>query len=193
MKVNEVREYMLQRFRKELSDKLSYHSIIHIIDVLQSSGRLAEAEGLNDYEKDLLATAVLFHDAGFLYQMNRHEEKSCEIARDVLKDYGYSQLEIEKICGMIMATRIPQTPYNKLEEIICDADLDYLGRDDFWSTGNKLFEELRFFGIVGDVNEWNTLQVSFLEKHHYFTETAKRERERLKNTHLDEVKRKINQ
>ena len=35
------------------------------------------------------------------------------------------------------ATKIPQTPLTKLEEIICDADLDYLGREDFFEISRS--------------------------------------------------------
>ena len=92
---------------------------------------------------------------------------------------------------MIMATQIPQTPHNKLEQIICDADLDYLGRDDFFTIGNKLFDELCMYGIINTELEWNKLQVRFLEKHHYFTPSAKKIRKAKKAENLALIKSKI--
>ena len=65
------------------------------------------------------------------------------MAREILPAYGLTRDQIDTICGMIMATRIPQSPSNQLERILCDADLDYLGRDDFYEIGGRLFEELR--------------------------------------------------
>jgi hypothetical protein len=85
---------------------------------------------------------------------------------------------------MIMATRIPQTPHNLLEEIIADADLDYLGRDDFWTIGNKLFTELQMYSIIQTEDEWNRLQIKFLEQHHYFTRTAIETRKQKKDEYM---------
>ena len=112
----------------------------------------------------LLLTAVLFHDSGFLKQQKEHERVGCDIAREYLPEYDYSPEQVEMICGMIMATKIPQTPHNKLEQIICDADLDYLGRDDFFTIGNKLYDELCMYGIISTELEWNKLQVRFPRK-----------------------------
>jgi hypothetical protein len=82
--------------------------------------------------------------------------------RENLPSFGYSEADITTICGMIMATRIPQSPANLLESILCDADLDYLGRDDFKKIGQTLFEEFTEYSILHDEQAWNRLQVSFL-------------------------------
>ncbi|MCY1378022.1 hypothetical protein D3C87_1448270 [compost metagenome] len=92
---------------------------------------------------------------------------------------------------MIMATRIPQMPQNLLEEILADADLDYLGRDDFFTIGDRLYEELSVFGMVSNEWDWNVLQVKFLEAHHYFTDTAIRLRKQKKEENLQKIKDKL--
>ena len=92
---------------------------------------------------------------------------------------------------MIMATKVPQQPQNHLEQIICDADLDYLGRDDFFIIGDKLFAELSVYGILNTEEEWNKLQVRFLEAHNFFTKTAIKTRKKRKDKHLRMVKSKL--
>ena len=116
---------------------------------------------------------------------------TADIAAEYLPDFGYTPEQIEKIRGMIMATKIPQSPKNHLEEIICDADLDYLGRDDFFAIGDKLFAELNMYGIIDSENDWNKLQVTFLEKHNYFTKSAIKNRKAKKEEHLQLIKSKI--
>jgi predicted metal-dependent HD superfamily phosphohydrolase len=187
MKLKEATHYIFQRMENELPSNLYYHSVIHVKDVMHSARQLAEMEGINEYEKELLFTAVSFHDCGFIYQTGNHEEKGCEIAQEILPQFDYTNEEIARICGMIMATKIPQTPNNILEEIICDADLDYLGRDDFWAIGDKLFQELTELGIIQNENEWNKLQQRFLSSHTYFTQSAKKLREAQKEAHLEKV------
>ena len=90
-----------------------------------------------------------------------------------------------------MATQIPQKPRNLTEQILCDADLDYLGRDDFFTIGDKLFAELSMYGMINTEEEWNRLQTGFLEKHHYFTVTALKLRKDKKDENLAIVKSKI--
>ncbi|MGO4710883.1 HD domain-containing protein [Chryseobacterium sp. 2TAF14] len=191
MEYEKLNKIILKRLRENLPEHLSYHSVMHVKDVIDSVEKIAKSENVNDEDLLLLKTAALFHDTGFLFGSKNHEEKSCEIAEEYLSEYGYSELQTEKIKGMIMATKIPQTPHNHLEQILADADLDYLGRDDFFTIGNKLFEELSMFGIVNSERDWNLLQEKFLESHHYFTETSIKNRKEKKQENLDIIKSKL--
>lgn len=188
MDLTRARNYVEKRLSGELPAGLSYHSPSHIYDVYEATDRIAAAEGISGHELGLLHTAALYHDIGFIRQATDHERIGCEIARESLPGFGYSEGDIESICGMIMATRIPQQPKTKLEEIIADADLDYLGRDDFWEIGRQLFEELRYYGRINTVDEWNALQIRFLEQHHYFTATSIASRKQKKEEFLNMLK-----
>lgn len=188
MDLTRARSYIEYRLSSELPAGLSYHSPAHMRDVYAATERIAAAEGIAGSELELLRTAALFHDVGFIRQTTDHERIGCDIARESLPEFGYADTDIESICGMIMATRIPQQPNNKLEEIIADADLDYLGRDDFWTIGKQLFDELRYYGRIATVDEWNALQIRFLEQHHYFTKTAISSRAEKKEEHLKRLK-----
>ena len=192
MQFEKVKKFILDKLKKELTKNLTYHSLEHIKDVYTAAQNLAELEKINGDDLTLLLTAVLFHDSGFLFSQREHERLSCDLARKNLPQFEYSPEQIESICGMIMATKIPQSPQNELEKIICDADLDYLGRDDFFTIGDKLFDELCMYGIIDSEHEWNKLQVHFLEKHHYFTTSAKKLRKEKKAENLAIVKSKIN-
>ncbi len=191
MEFTKVKSFILRKLKKELPKNLTYHSAEHIKDVYRSAKILAKLEGVKGEDLILLLTAVLFHDSGFLWQQYEHERVSCEIVTEYLPGFGYSREQIERICGMIMATKIPQTPHNKLEEIICDADLDYLGRDDFFKIGNGLYEELCMYGMLDSEEDWNKLQVRFLEKHDYFTASAKKLRKQKKDEYIAMVKSKL--
>ncbi|HRP89073.1 MAG TPA: phosphohydrolase [Edaphocola sp.] len=192
MNYESAERFILNKLRNELPKHLSYHSIYHVKDVLSATINIAKQEGVNGEELILLKTAAAFHDSGFLFGAKDHELKSCEIARLYLPDYGYNPEEIERICGMIMATKIPQQPTNHLEEILADADLDYLGREDFFSISNQLFDELTMVGLVYNEDDWNQLQVKFFDSHHYFTATAIRLRNQKKQEHLQIIKSKLN-
>jgi len=184
-------QFILNKLRNELPKHLSYHSVEHVKDVYQAAMRLGKMEGVSRYELKLLLTAACYHDSGFLKGAVGHEEESCRMVKEVLPGYGYNEQEVNQICGMIMATKIPQTPLNHLEEILADSDLEYLGREDFFTIGNKLFTELRVFGLINTEDEWNRLQVRFLEKHHFFTKTAIALLKNKKEEHLEQIRLKL--
>ncbi len=191
MQFEKVKKHIMAKLKKELPKNLTYHSLGHIKDVYTAAETLAKMEDITGEEHTLLLTAVLFHDSGFLRQQKDHEAISCEFVREILPKFDYTPDQIDRICGMIMATKIPQTPHNRLEEIICDADLDYLGRDDFFKIGNYLYDELSMYGLINNENEWNKLQERFLEGHHYFTTSAINLRKGKKDEYLAQIKEKI--
>jgi len=166
---------------------LQYHNIDHIYDVLNSSLVIAEKEGISENEMKLLRLAALYHDAGFIHSPKNHEERGADMAREFLPDFGLSDRQIEIICNMIVATRIPQTPINHLDKILCDADLDYLGREDFYEIGSRLLEELKAQGVVETEREWNLVQKTFLDSHRYHTRFSKENREAKKLQHVQEI------
>ena len=133
-----------------------------------------------------LKNAALFHDSGFLETYSDHEEISCEMARKWLPQFGYNKDQIEEICNLIMGTKIPQQPKDKLGEILCDADLYYLGTDKYFIGADKLYKELHEAGLVKNREEWGNEEIKFVESHHYFTPTAQRKfNSRLKQTVLE--------
>jgi len=179
-----IRSAMLLQLGKDLPVNLLYHSIEHTIDVEMQAERIANENACSREDLFRLKLACLYHDSGFLFTYNDHEEAGCNLARKELPAFGVAPGEIAIICGLIRATRIPQTPLCKLEEIICDADLDYLGRPDFFSISNCLFFELKARDLVKSENEWNLIQINFFKKHTYFTASSKQLREPLKQRHL---------
>lgn len=170
---------------RTLDPRLIYHSRKHTEDVLFHTERIAVSENITgERTLTLMKIAALFHDTGFADTYVGHEERSCEIMIDKLKDYVFTDEEIQLMTGMIMATKVPQSPVNLLEQVICDADLDYLGREDFAIINKRLKSELLAFGFIKDLDEWNELQVNFLSKHRYFTNSSVILREPVKHNHL---------
>ena len=170
---------------KNLSPNLTYHTIEHTLDVLEQSERIAAAEGLtNPRELFLLRLAALYHDTGFLYQYAHHEEASCRIflADSVWLDL--SEEDKNDVLHLIMATQLPQQPETLAERIICDADLDYLGRDDFAPNSDGLRREFLAYRIVANNEEWHERQLSFLKAHHYHTTSSRKLREPVKQRNL---------
>ena len=187
-----IKQPILSRLERELDPRLGYHNLLHTLDVMKQTEIIAKQEGINDkHELLLLNTAAAYHDSGFLLVYKGHEEKSCEIATEDLKNV-FKEEDIKKICGMIRATKIPQSPNTLLEQIICDADLDYLGRNDFEPISRNLYDEFISFKIIPEDVIWDHIQIRFFESHQYFTKTAIEKRNKIKMKHLAILKERSN-
>ncbi len=189
MNYSAAKYFIVKKLNEELASNLYYHGFHHTVDVLNACIMIAEIEDVRDDELTLLKTGALFHDCGFLKTYKNHEEMSCDIARKSLPEFGYSPEQIEVVCGLIMATKIPQTPKTMLEQILCDADLDYLGREDFEFIASSLFREMTENNLIENEQDWNRLQVKFLNNHKYFTFFSKRLREDPKQRHLASIQK----
>jgi class 3 adenylate cyclase len=189
----DLQEIILDRLEKELPVHLYYHNVKHTIDVINQVELIGYGEGVDDEAILLLKTAALFHDAGHIIGYDNHEFYGTQLAKEYLPEFQYNQKQIDQICDLIMATQIPPEPQNRLEKIMCDADLDYLGRSDFIPVSNTLYEELKKQNKINDLNEWNKMQLKFISHHQYFTQTALNLREVNKQKQIERIKSLIEQ
>jgi len=183
----DIQEIILDKLERELPEFLYYHNVKHTVDVVTEVELIGWSEGCSDEEILLLKMAGLFHDTGLTVSYDEHEYHGTLIAGEMLPEYGYSREQIETICRIIMATKLPPKPNDLLESIICDSDLDYLGRSDFIPVSNTLFEELKAQNKITRLNDWNKLQVKFISGHQYFTATARSLREVNKQLQIERI------
>lgn len=183
----DMQEVILDKLEKELPEKLYYHNVKHTVDIVTEVELIGWGEGISDEEILLIKTAGLFHDVGHVVQYADHEYHGTLIAREMLPKYNYSEKQINRICDVIMSTKLPPKPKDLLQSIICDADLDYLGRSDFVPVSNTLFKELKEQNMIGTLNDWNKLQVKFITGHQYFTKTARNLREVNKQKQIERI------
>lgn len=185
---HDLQEVVLDILEKDLPSDLFYHNLKHTVDVVTEVELIGWAEGISDEDILILKTAALFHDIGHTISYDDHEYYGTEVARQILPKFNYAPEEIEKICQIIQSTKLPPQPKNILEEIICDADLDYLGRIDFIPVSNTLFEELHVRNKINSMNDWNKMQIKFISSHQYFTQTARKLREVNKQIQIERIK-----
>lgn len=184
-----AKNYILNKLARELDPRLTYHSITHTLDVHDSAVRLARMEGVNDHEMLLLRTAALYHDCGMLITYRGHESASIGIIRDTLPGFNYSTEDIMHIENMIMTTMLPQSADEDLSMVLCDADLDYLGRPDYFMISHQLKYEWDILNInPTSLKQWYELQIKFLGGHRYFTRSARETREEKKLMNLAQIR-----
>jgi uncharacterized protein len=188
---NTLYKDVIKMLRENLPKNLFYHTPEHTMDVVRAAERIAISEGCNDDEVLLLKTAALFHDTGYIRDMREHEKHGCIIAAEILGEHGINSEEIGAVSALIMATKVPQLPQTKLEQIICDADLDYLGRNDYFSIAENLHREFLAYEKIKDEKDWMQLQVKFLQSHKYFTDTCIRSRQPVADENLKKIRETV--
>lgn len=166
---NKIEAYLIAN----LPTQYTYHTIDHIRDVVEQAERIAKKEKIPKAVIDDIKLAAWLHDVGYIWEPLRHEARGAEYATSILTEMKFPKSKITLITGMIMATKIPQSPKNIFEEIICDADLDYLGRDDYEANSSGLLQEIELSKKLNK-KDWIKLQVSFLNQHAYFTNSSKK-------------------
>jgi len=185
---NKLRKKSWHLLQSELPGELYYHSILHTVSSLKICEEYIRYFDIDRYDAKLLRIGVLLHDIGFTVSLDHHELEGAKIANELMIELEFTKSDIKVVTQLILATELPQKPKNLLERIICDVDLDYLGRKDFYEISDLLYQELLEKSQFFDKTQWNRIQIEFLENHTYHTEYAKKRRQGLKEQRIDELK-----
>jgi uncharacterized protein len=188
-KFNTLLKDVTHRLNDKLPSYLTYHNVRHTLYVVDKAEYIAKKEGVKGHNLALVKVAALYHDVGFITSHINHEEEGCKIVRPQLREYGFSNEDIEKICGMIMATKIPQNPQNLLEQIVADADLEYIATNRFEPVSELLYTELNYIRNGLARQEWKEIQIEFLTNHNYHTNYCRRYKSFRKIRNLEALKR----
>lgn len=183
----DMKAFVIDYLRSQLPKTYYYHNHEHTLFVMEKVEEIGQAENCSSEELELLQAAALWHDSGYVHKYAGHEEEGCVLARKYLSGYGYTPTAINTICGMIMATRIPQSPRNKLEQILADADLSYLGTAMAGLIADRFFRELQSLDSDLTREAWNRAQIAFLENHRYFTGYCQKKMEPGKTAYLNRL------
>jgi len=172
-------------FSEKLSPNMIYHNYSHTLDVVNNTIKIGKKSGLSDSELEIVTLAAWFHDSGYTITYNGHEDAGKELATAFLKEHNYNPEKINTILGCINATKMPQTPQNLMEQVICDADLIHFGREDFFEYSDLLKCEWETLGIhhISDI-DWYKSSVDLLSTHKFFTQYARKKYAQQQTTNL---------
>ncbi|MCG2717481.1 MAG: HD domain-containing protein [Nanoarchaeota archaeon] len=177
-------------FAKDFMEKNTnnpYHNFKHAEQVADFVKVLADGENISDHDRFLLLTAAYMHDIIYVLGNKDNEEKSAEIAEGFLNKIDYIPQEIIIVKELILTTKIPTNPKNKLEMILCDADIENLGTDKFFDKEKSIMEEFNHeYGL-----EWNKIQLDFLKEIKYYTKTAKKLRNKGLKKNIELLKKRM--
>ncbi|GGE97957.1 HD domain-containing protein [Chishuiella changwenlii] len=188
-----IENYVFNLFKDNLSLDFTYHNFMHTVKVVEAIKNLASEEAITDIEKEKLIIAGWFHDTGYTKSVEKHEAESIAIAREYLSSFNYSEDFIQDIERYINATDVHYEPKNIEEAIIKDADNFHLGQEDYPKISELLRSEI--FNICKKEfsdYEWHLQnRTYFLNVHHYYTDSAKRNWQSGKEDNLIYTQNKI--
>ena len=186
-----VQDHVVSLFRSQKDKTFIYHNLAHTESVVKATSEIANHYQLNEKDFFIVTTAAWFHDTGYFTDYKSHEATGGEMAATFLRNNYLDEVTVMAVVNCILATRVPQSPKNQLEEIICDADLFHLGTDDF-PENNKLMrkETETKKGITISKDEWRQGTIRLFEMHHYFTDYCQLLLNDKKRENLEKLKNK---
>jgi predicted metal-dependent HD superfamily phosphohydrolase len=166
-----IEEHIESLFHAQKDKTFIYHNLDHTETVVKAASQIANHYQLNEKDFFIVTSAAWFHDSGYFTDSKNHEAKGAELATAFLRNNFIDEETVQAVVNCILATKIPQTPKNRLEEIVCDADLFHLGTDEF-DEKNKLMrkEAEAKKGVKISKEEWRRGTIILFEMHHYFTD-----------------------
>lgn len=189
--IKETAEYIEDFMDEHDLSTLRFHNGIHVKEVVEAVEKMARYYKLNERDTAVVILAAYFHDVGYCdFGQNGHEQRSAEIATAFFKSKNVDPSIITAIRGCILATKMPQSPNNLLEEIICDADLFHFGSD-WFDVRNKLMrQESQASGKPQDKEDWRRKTIKLMEGHRYHTEYGRQLLDHKKQENIESLRQK---
>jgi predicted metal-dependent HD superfamily phosphohydrolase len=185
-----VKQYS-ESILENLPAQFCYHNAQHTAHVVESTLTIAQEVGVKEKTLENLLIAAWMHDIGYAESTTDHETHSANMARDFLTKHNFPEKRIEKVVEYIEATRMPQTPHNEKQMIICDADLSHMAADNFLSISEELRKEISLTKIECSEREWLKSTLQLLQNHRYFTSYGKRVLEPKKQINLHKIEDRL--
>lgn len=191
--LEEVKHNVIPIFKTKENQKFTYHNLSHTESVVSNGLQIGNHYKLGEKDLFIIAAAAWFHDIGYYTgEPTGHEARGAEQAANFLKEKGADEDTTEAVRQCILATRMPQSPKNLSEQIICDADLYHFGTDDF-ARRNKLMRKEAEWRLEKKIpkNEWRKSTILFMEAHQFHTDYCRSLLQEKKDENLKKLKQKM--
>lgn len=189
--IKKAQDFATDLLSNELDPSFLYHNLAHTQRVVKSIQELLDHHQLTDSESETLLLAGWLHDTGYSKGVDEHEEQSCRIATEFLVSEAYEKALIEKVCRLIMCTKMGIEPRTLPEKILKDADASHFAKSSYMETCAMLREEWVLQGIKSySEMEWLDENIKyFTQNHQFYTDYAKENWQAGKDENLKKLKK----
>ena len=191
--IKEIENYASDLITNKSPEKLVYHTLEHTKLVVKNAEIIGTNENLNEDEMNILLASAWFHDVGYIKKYKGHEEESVVVAMNFMKLKNVDKDIMDIVSECIMATTFPQNPTNKIANILCDADMIHLGKENYFVLAEKLRQELKYFGTGKfKKSKFEKESVNVFKNHSYYSDYCKGEITKIKNDNFKILNDNIN-
>tara|TARA_B100001248_G_scaffold187779_1_gene143407 strand:+ start:1005 stop:1598 length:594 start_codon:yes stop_codon:yes gene_type:complete len=187
----ELKEKIFDDLSNILDENYCYHNLDHTKRVISAAVDIGSNYDLSEKDWRCLLTACLLHDYGFIESHVEHEKISAKLSSQILPKYSFSETDIQIINSLIIVTKLEEKPKNLLESIIRDADLEYLGSEDFIKISPLLKKEWINCEVVKSDSEFYKIQYEFILNHSFYTDFMIKNSINQKKVNIDYAKSMI--
>lgn len=189
--VQKAAAYVKVLLKSSLPVNMHFHNLQHTQYVVDAAVEIAKQSGLNRDQTTIVKVAAWFHDTGYLYHYKGHEDTSIVIAGTFLMQHHYGNDFIQQVWDCIEATKVPQSPKNLTQQVICDADMRHFAAENYQDFARNLKAEWedQLDKRYTDT-EWQDLNLHILQHHQYFTDYGKTVLQNLKQKNIELMQRK---
>jgi len=177
LRLGDLEEKIFQDILSELPAYLHFHHLDYAKKIYDQSFLLCRSEEIEQEDRLLIRTAALMLFTGLTQAYQNFENRSSVLTREILPEFGYSETQIDHISNLILATKMPFEPSSKLDTILIDARMEYLGWPDYTDQIKRLYQELKEAGSKINGQQFKKHQLELLYKFEFYTLAAKRLRE----------------
>lgn len=167
--VDELQIAALSYLAEHLHKRYTYHNADHTLNVCNAVKLFAEKSTLSPGTTLALRIAAVFHDFGYLQQSFDNEK----LALPYLKEFGdrfkIDEPILQQSGDLILETTFPYAPVTPAGKLLCDADIEYIGREEFFQQAELFRRELAADNIVYTDKQWWTMEIEFLQTNTFFT------------------------
>ena len=190
--IQKAQDYVVNEFNTRGVGKQLYHDLNHTVSVAEAAAYISKGCNLSPEEHEEVVIAAWFHDVGFMGTGEGHEEVSAALADSFLKEQGYPAERITRIKACIMATKMPQQPQTLMEQVLCDADLHYVGTKSYVDISDLLRTEWEFLlNRVYTDEDWVASQIDFLTSHKFHSPFAQLEYTKRKSKNITRLNEQL--
>ena len=177
LRLGDLEEKVFEDILSTLPENLHFHGLPYARKVYNQSFLLCRSEEIEQEDRLLVRTAALMLYTGYTQDYHNFQNRSAVISREILPDFKYSDRQIDQICNLILATKRPYNPNNRLEKILIDAKMEFIGRSDYSDRIKLLFRELKENGSKINGQQFKKQQLELLFDFEFYTVAAQRMRE----------------
>lgn len=174
----DIYKYVENLFKERKDENLTYHNWEHTKYVYATLKLHCEFCNFEWSKTEPLLVAALFHDVGYLYGYDNHEDRSIETVRKYLKEKNRTEKFISNVSKIINTTKISAVPTRQSDlYLLKDVDISYgLGCsfDEYERRSKALRKEWGYIlNKKYSDEEWIELEYSFLRSVTYYSSFGK--------------------